>query len=39
VWKALVVRRRWEGEKEQVAAGQKLASVPVGELLVAETVE
>jgi hypothetical protein len=29
----------WEGEKEQAVAEQKLASVPVGELLVAETVE
>lgn len=39
MWKALVVRRTWEGEKGQGVAGQKLASVPVGELLVAETVE
>jgi len=39
VWKALVVRRWWEGGKEQAVAGQKLVSVLVGGLLVAESVE
>jgi hypothetical protein len=39
MWKALVVRQRWEGGKGQAVAGQKLVSVPVGGLLVAECVE
>ena len=38
-WKALVVRRRWVGGKVVVVAGRKLAIVPVGELLVAGSVE
>ena len=39
MWKALVVRRRWEDGKVQAAAVQELVSVLVEGLLVAEPVE